>query len=195
MRTSDAYDSDDASLIGGCPDEDYQPLTCPGDPDGTDRITLVGLILETAAGLRRVLAPGLGCELGVGGQSFEILLRLSRSPGASLRMSDLAGQTGLTPSGLTRAIDRLCEAGLVLRATCPEDRRGAFAILTELGRARMDEALARHGLDIDAVIGDTLSAEDERQLRDLLRALRDRVRPESILGTTSDDSPHIGARR
>lgn len=149
-----------------------------------DRITLVGLVLETAAGLRRLLAPALGCELGVGGQSFDILLRLSRSPGCSLRMSDLAGQTGLTPSGLTRAVDRLSEAGLVSRRACPEDRRGAFAILTDLGRHRVDDASDRHASDIDELLGGVFAPGEEDELRRLLAALRDRVHPEATLGAT-----------
>lgn len=195
MHTPDPYDEQADHFDAICDDAGFTALRCPGDTGGSDRITLVGLIIETAAGLRRVLAPGLGSELGVGGQSFEILLRLSRSPNASLRMSDLAAQTGLTPSGLTRAIDRLSEAGLVSRASCPEDRRGAFANLTELGRARMDEALARHELDIDSVLGDALSESDEESLRALLRKLRDRVHPGAVLGTVRGDSPHAGLRR
>ena len=77
----------------------------PGVQD--DQITLVGLVFETAVGLRRSLSPGLDCELGVGGQSFDVLLRLARSPGQRLRMSDVAAQTGLSPGGLTRSVDRL----------------------------------------------------------------------------------------
>jgi len=163
---------------------------------GPDRITLVGLVIETAAGLHRLLAPGLGRELGVGGQSFEILLRLSRSPGASLRMSDLAGQTGLTPSGLTRAIDRLSDAGLVARDSCPDDRRGAFAILTDLGRERMAEALVRHERDIDELLGGALPPADEETLCRLLRVLRDRVHPAAGFGAAGDgDSPQPGTGR
>ena len=45
-------------------------------------------------------------------------------------MSELAAQTSLTPSGLTRSVDRLQEQGLVARRVCPEDRRGSFAVLT-----------------------------------------------------------------
>jgi DNA-binding MarR family transcriptional regulator len=106
-------------------------------------ITLVGLVFETAAGLRRALTPALYERIGVGGQSFDILVRLSRSPGGRLRMSDLAAQTGLTPSGLTRALDRLADAALVRREACPNDRRGAFASLTAEGRERMTAALAQ----------------------------------------------------
>ena len=44
-------------------------------------------------------------------QSFDMLIRLARSDGHQLRMSELAVQASLTPSGLTRAVDRLPAAG------------------------------------------------------------------------------------
>ncbi len=150
-------------------------LRTTGEDGRAERVALVGLVFELAHGLDRALAPGHGCELGVGGQSFEILERLARAPDHRLRMSDLAAQTGLTPSGLTRAIDRLVAAELVERLSCPSDRRGAFAALSERGRVRTVEALARHARDVERVLGDALAPEEERALASLLRRLRDRV--------------------
>ncbi len=149
--------------------------------DGGDPITLVGLVIETAAGLQRALGPGLEDLLGAGGQSFEILIRLGRTPGGRLRMSDLAAQTGLTPSGLTRAVDRLVQAGLIERAECLSDRRGAFATLTELGSCRAAAALERHAADVAAVLAGLYSQEDRTELTTLLRRLRDRVHPHAAL--------------
>ena len=103
-------------------------------------------------------------------------------------MSDLAAQCGLTPSGLTRAADRLVEAGLVKRESCPVDRRGAFATLTGLGRDRTSEAIARHDREIEDLLGDTMSANDEARLIELLRTLRDRVHPDGTLGAGGRDS-------
>ena len=156
--------------------------------DPSDRITLVGLVIESANGLRRQLAPAMDAELGVGGQAFEILIRLERSPEAAMRMSDLAAQTGLTPSGLTRALDRLVEVGFCSRQNCPSDRRGTFAQLTETGRQRVHEAIARHRADIDELLEGLLNAEEEAQLVALLHRLRDRVHPEAALLGTSEAS-------
>jgi DNA-binding MarR family transcriptional regulator len=152
----------------------------------TDPITLVGLVLEAASGLRRVLTPNITRDLGVGGLAFEILLRLVRSDGGRLRMSDLSAQTGLTPSGLTRAVDRLVEAGFVERAACPSDRRGAFASLTELGAARAAHALARHERETAELLAGVLDPDEEAQLAALLRRLRDRVHPDAALVSSSD---------
>ncbi|HVB06960.1 MAG TPA: MarR family winged helix-turn-helix transcriptional regulator [Acidimicrobiales bacterium] len=162
-------------------------VRCPTEglvPD--DPITLVGLVFECAGGLRRRLAPTVEQELGVGGQAFEVLVRLERSPGGALRMADLAAQTGLTPSGLTRALDRLVHGGLCVRESCPSDRRGTFARLTPAGSARVAEALVRHRDDIDALLVDLFSDEERGALRDLLARLRDRVHPDAALVSGSE---------
>lgn len=156
-------------------------------PTRCDPITLVGLVFETATGLRHALGAGRLDDLGSGGQSFEILVRLGRSEGGRLRMADLAAQTGLTPSGLTRAVDRLVVAGLVERGSCPHDRRGAYAILTALGTERMTIALQRHERDIAEILDGALEPEEETELLELLRRLRDRVNPHATLGSEPED--------
>ena len=87
------------------------------------RLTTVGLLFESAAGLRRLFEQRMEAEGSITTQSFDVLIRLARTEGHQLRMSELAAQTALTPSGLTRAIDRLQYQGLVARRVCPEDRR------------------------------------------------------------------------
>ncbi len=157
-----------------------------GEQGDSDRITLVGLVFETAAGLHRAVAPLLERQCELAGQEFDILIRLARSPGGRLRMSDLAAQTALTPSGLTRAVDRLSEAGLVGRQSCPEDRRGAFAALTEAGDARMREALEVHSTQLAALLGGALDPGEERALVSALRKLRDRVNPGAAVFTSGE---------
>jgi MarR family 2-MHQ and catechol resistance regulon transcriptional repressor len=144
----------------------------------------VGLVLETANGLNRAVAPLLERQCELAGQEFDILIRLARTPGGRLRMSDLAAQTALTPSGLTRAIDRLSEAGLVGRQSCPEDRRGAFAALTDAGESRMREALAIHRAQLAELLDGALDQDEELALTSALRKLRDRVNPGAAVLTT-----------
>ena len=143
----------------------------------------MGLVFETASGLHRVVGRPLERQCELAGQDFEILIRLARTPGGRLRMSDLAAQTGLTPSGLTRAVDRLSEAGLVSRQACPEDRRGAFATLTEAGEERMRRALDLHRAQLAELLDGALDPDEERVLVAALRKLRDRVNPEASVLT------------
>jgi DNA-binding MarR family transcriptional regulator len=75
---------------------------------------------------------------------FEVLLRLSWAEGRRLRIQDLAERSVLTRSGMSRAVERLERANLVTRITADEDRRGAYAILTKEGSARLRTALKAH---------------------------------------------------
>jgi DNA-binding MarR family transcriptional regulator len=142
-----------------------------------DRLTLVGLLIESTTGLRAHLDRCLERDADLPLQSFELLLRLARSPGRHLRMSDLAAQTSLTPSGLTRAIDRLEAAGLVERAPCPSDKRGSYAALTPDGLARVTAAVGPHLGHVEEHLTGVLTADEQAQLADLLRKVRDHVNP------------------
>jgi DNA-binding MarR family transcriptional regulator len=75
---------------------------------------------------------------------YDVLLRLARAPDRSLRMSDLAERVLLSPSGLTRLVDRLVENGLVTRDASPEDARVTLARLTGRGRERLRRAARTH---------------------------------------------------
>src|SRR5512134_354933 len=114
-------------------------------PDSFDdpRLTAMGLLAEVTVGLDSVLSPQLAAH-GLSAVEFEVLLRLGRSPGRRLRMSDLAAQTSLSTSGVTRVVDRLERDGLVRREACPSDRRGFFAVLTEEGATRLSAVLPGH---------------------------------------------------
>jgi MarR family transcriptional regulator, 2-MHQ and catechol-resistance regulon repressor len=141
------------------------------------RLTTLGLLFETQEGLADALAPRVEAEAGVAPQLFGILLRLARSPGHALRMSDLAAQVSLSPSGLTRAVDRLERAGLVERASCPTDRRGSLAVLTDEGLRRVDATLPGHVGDIDRLFTGLLTPDELAAFTATLRKLRDHVRP------------------
>ncbi len=75
---------------------------------------------------------------------YEILVHLSAAPSGELRMTELAARTLVSRSGLTRRLDRLVHAGLVVRRSCPTDRRGVLAVLTDTGRQRLEQAAPTH---------------------------------------------------
>ena len=76
--------------------------------------------------------------------SYEVLLYLAEAPDRALRMGELADRLLLSRSGLTRLVDRLAAQGLVERTSCPADRRGTYARLTDAGLARFREARPTH---------------------------------------------------
>jgi MarR family transcriptional regulator, 2-MHQ and catechol-resistance regulon repressor len=147
------------------------------DPLDHPLLTTMGLCMEAHSGLSRALERRLDAESGLSIQWFEVLLRLARSPGERLRMSELAAQTTLSPSGLTRAIDRLEGAGLVRREACPDDRRSAWATLSPAGRERLATALPRHLEQLSEVLEGVFTPAELTIFSDLLRRLRDAVIP------------------
>jgi DNA-binding MarR family transcriptional regulator len=94
-----------------------------------------------------LLMDRLDAELDRHGLSladYEILVNLSAESAGELRMTELAARTLVSRSGLTRRLDRLVESGLVERRNCPTDRRGVYAVLTDLGRRRLEDAAPTH---------------------------------------------------
>lgn len=153
--------------------------TTPSEVLQDPLLTSVGLFVEAHAGLRVAFDRRLEADHGLSGQWFEVLLRLLRTPGQRLRMSDLAAQTTLSASGLTRVVDRLVARGLVRREACPSDRRGSFAALTPAGEAAMLDALPTHLAQLTEVLSAAFSPEELVTFGTLMRRLRDVVNPEA----------------
>ena len=142
------------------------------------RITAYGLFLEA----QRALAAALARETpeatgGMRQQDFDLVIRLARSPERRLRMTDLAAQSGLSPSGLTRAIDRLARDGIVERAGCPEDARGSYAVLTAIGADWVMCSLEQQLRSLDEHFFGVLSEREVSQLSAITRKLRDHHNP------------------
>ena len=121
-------------------------------------------LLRTHRALLRQLEQELKEERDLPLPWYEVLLHLARTPDGRLRMHELAQSILLTPSGLTRLADRLENAGLIRRESCPTDRRGAFAILTLEGRTRLRHAAPVHLRGIDEHFGRYLSDDEAAQL-------------------------------
>lgn len=66
---------------------------------------------------------------------YDVLWTLEQAPERRLRMHEIANAIVLSRSNLTRLVDRLEAADLLCRESCPSDRRGAFAALTDKGLA------------------------------------------------------------
>ncbi len=75
---------------------------------------------------------------------YEVLARLVEADRHRLRMAELAERVMLSPSGLTRLIDRLVSEGLVRREHAERDGRGFYAVLTDAGYERLREASGTH---------------------------------------------------
>ncbi|MET9342761.1 MarR family transcriptional regulator [Nonomuraea sp. NPDC003804] len=150
-------------------------------PFDDPRLTAFGLLAEVHAGLVARMTPALTAA-GLSDVDFGTLIRLARSPQQSLRMGDLAAQTGLSTSGVTRVVDRLERDGLVVRQACATDRRASYAALTEKGEQRLQEILPQHLADIEESFTGVLDEERLDQFLATLRIIRDVVHPCATAG-------------
>jgi DNA-binding MarR family transcriptional regulator len=125
-------------------------------------------LINVTTAVMATLDGELRAEHGLSIGEYEVLVHLSETPGHSLRMTDLAANLKLSPSGITRRIDGLVRNGLVDRRPCPSDRRGSNAVLTEKGLARLQEAAPTHVRGVRKHFVDQLT---ERQLANLASAL------------------------
>jgi DNA-binding MarR family transcriptional regulator len=120
--------------------------------------------LRAHAMLIRELDDELTRAHGLPLSSFEVLLQLSNQPERRMRLSQLADAVLLSRSGLSRLVQRLIDQGLVARAECSSDARGAFAVLTDEGQRRLDGARETHRAGVRERFLDVLSDAQQRQL-------------------------------
>jgi DNA-binding MarR family transcriptional regulator len=103
----------------------------------------VGL-LHAHSSLVKQLDTELLAAHGLSLSGFEVLWRVNAAESGHMRMTDLAEEVLLSPSGLSRLVDRLEAERMMERVACPTDGRAINATITELGRTRLAEAQATH---------------------------------------------------
>lgn len=97
---------------------------------------------------------------------YDVLIELYEAPKQRLRLSELAQKVVLTKSGLTRLVDRLEEAGLLRREPTPDDRRGAYAALTDKGKEALRKAWPVYARGIAQHFARYLSAAEAEVVRE-----------------------------
>ena len=159
-----------------------------------DRITLWGLFLEVHDALIRRIGRELHAEVGIPGPWLEVLLRIGRTPGQAVRMTQLAEMVLFTSGGFTKLADRMVAAGLINREPCPGDRRSHLAVLTPEGRRVLDRALAVHLPSLQRHLIDNLEPEQRDQLEAILRTLRARLTGRDGVPDLAERLPEPGDR-
>lgn len=132
-----------------------------------------GNLLGAHAALTRELSAALVASHGLTINDYGCLLLLSRVGEQGMRRIDLANELQLSPSGITRLLDRLEDQGLVGKGECKEDARVSYAVLTEAGLAKIEEAWPEHVDAVERRVGAALSAEEIQTLSELLGRLSD----------------------
>ena len=127
--------------------------------------------LETHSAVVKYLERRMHEQHGLPLSWYDVLLQLADGPEGRLRMGELAESVLLTRSGITRLVDRMIGAGLVLREPCPGDRRGYYAIITQQGKDIIEKVGPDHSKDAwEVFLGHINEAE-----ADLMDKVFDRV--------------------
>ncbi|QEU81894.1 MarR family winged helix-turn-helix transcriptional regulator [Streptomyces subrutilus] len=132
--------------------------------------------LAASALVNRRLDQQLKDDSGLSHPQYEILVRLAAAPGDELRMTELANGLINSKSGLTYQVTQMEKAGLVRRRSCPSDVRGVFAVLTDAGRARLEEAAPGHVATVREILLDVLTPQQLDALADGLGEVGRRLR-------------------
>ncbi|BCH35279.1 hypothetical protein MesoLjLc_72090 [Mesorhizobium sp. L-8-10] len=102
---------------------------------------------------------------------YDVLLELVRAEGGRLRPYEIERRTLLAQHNLSRLLDRMEKAGLVLREVFSEDGRGRWVIITDAGRAMQARMWNVYAPAIQRHLGDKLDDAQADHLAALLAAL------------------------
>ena len=127
--------------------------------------------LRAHAALTRELSTRLETQHALTLSDYDVLLQLYHAPGRRLRRIDLARQVLLTASGITRLLDGLEACGLVKKERCASDARVTYAVLTERGIRKCEEASESHLADVEELFAANFDSAERASLADLLGRL------------------------
>jgi DNA-binding MarR family transcriptional regulator len=108
---------------------------------------------------------------------FDVLAQLSFAPEQALKRVDLAERVLLTPSGITRLLKGLEEAGWISNRPCAEDARVTYAVLTPAGRKKLEQARKTHVASVRALFSERFDHDELETLASLLERLPHRNDP------------------
>jgi DNA-binding MarR family transcriptional regulator len=114
-------------------------------------------LLQMTAQLNARMNRQLQDEAGISLADYEVLVVLSEAPEGRRRVFELAELLAWEQSRVSHQLARMQRRELVARQECPTDARGAFAVLTETGRAAIDRAALGHVETVRHLVFDGLS--------------------------------------
>jgi DNA-binding MarR family transcriptional regulator len=128
-------------------------------------------LLRASTSTTRLLSAELQEAHGLTINDFEALLVLSKAEGARMKRIELARSLMLTPSGITRLLQGLEDAGLIERASCATDLRVSYAHLTDAGRDKLEAASTAHIASIRALFEEHFAANELDAIAEILGKL------------------------
>ena len=106
---------------------------------------------------------------------YEILVRLSEAPNRRLRMAVLADSVSHSRSRVTHTVTRMEKEGLVERSSCEADGRGVEAMLTDNGRATLEQAAPTHVAGVRELLVNLADGDDFEAVGRVFDAVTDKL--------------------
>lgn len=128
-----------------------------------------GALRSTQTAVSKLIDTEAVEPTGLDPTTIDLLIRLDQSPHQRLRAVELSRQLLLSPSHISRMVDRAEEAGLVERCADPDDRRASQVALTDAGRTVLIDFAPRLERVLDDIVGTQLSTAEINTLVELLQ--------------------------
>jgi DNA-binding MarR family transcriptional regulator len=141
----------------------------------SDQLATWRSFIEISNELTRLIAADLQDTASLSSGDYGVMLALSEADERTLRSSELAANMGWERSRLSHHLGRMEKRGLVVRAECLTDSRGAEVSLTDEGGRAFRRANAPHFRAIKRVFVDALDAEQLHALDGITNSLRRHV--------------------
>ena len=126
------------------------------------------LLVRTHTRLWDVVEEQMRRDHGLTVARYDVLAQLDGA-GGRLGLGDLASAIALSPSGLSKLLDRMDASGLIRREPDPDDARAAFATITPRGRELVKNARKGHHALLRRTFAHALT---DRDLADLGRIMK-----------------------
>ena len=114
-------------------------------------------------------------EYGISLADYEVLVALSEAPEGQLRVFEVADALAWEQSRVSHQLARMQRRGLITREGCATDARGAFAVLTTVGRGAIERAAPAHVEQVRQLVFDELSHEQVSALTEITTRVLDRL--------------------
>ena len=148
-------------------------------PERTKRDTAAvdawGALLRVHAALVPLLDRELQAKHHLPLAWYDVLLELNYGPDRRLRMSELGERVTLSRTRVSRLVDEMTAAGMVVREANPDDRRSAYAVLTAKGRTVFRQAAPTYLDGIDEQFGTALTLAELTTIKDALEKVIQRA--------------------
>jgi len=132
---------------------------------------LLRMTSQLNARMNRQLLQDYGISLA----DYAVLVALSEAPAGRLRVFEVADTLSWEQSRVSHQLARMQRRGLITREDCASDARGAFAVLTEAGRAAIEQAAPAHVETVRQLVFDGLTQDQLTTLTEVTSRVLDRL--------------------